>query len=643
MKSFFKSKFNILILSLSISLAVQLGFSVYQNFSIERPVAVIDFSLMRTDDILLWASENQIQIEFEEMFDEDIPLGQVITQSNFVGERLFSGSRILIVVSKGPDPEVLVDLIDFEGLDIGDIQLFIETSQLLNATIAFEKSEDIDSAYFIRRLPAENRIRRGDEIQFFISTGDNETLTTVMVPDFTEYTRQQITTWGSSSNIKINFIDEFNSEIGLDKVISQSQAANQEIYDGSSITIRMSLGQGVVLENLVGKTKTQIDTFISDSSLKINYSYSYSAAQNKDIGISMIPSANTRVSEGSSVNVVLSLGRISMSNFTGKRFSELEAWVTEINRQGGNLKVSSSTTYSDTVTSGLLISQSPTSGDVNPGSEIRVSVSKGAGVVVRNFVGSSVYTQENLRVNRSDTYHSSVAAGSVISQTIPAGTQVDINTSINIVVSLGKVNISNYTGNSLSALQAWVNGENAKGANLSISSSTAFNSAASGNIISQNPSSGSVNPGTSISVSVSKGPGVTVKNFVGGSSLSQDGLRVTTSSVYNESVASGLVISQSINAGAVVDTNTSISLVVSQGPEPRITIPDLAGLVAGQSTSVATSRSIISSYFNDVGATNYSFVEGAYNIGAGQVNNQSPGGGTSIRKNDPIVVYISTN
>lgn len=71
--------------------------------------------------------------------------------------------------------------------------------------------------------------------------------------------------------------------------------------------------------------------------------------------------------------------------------------------------------------------------------------------------------------------------------------------------------------------------------------------------------------------------------------------------------------------------------------------PDLAGLVAGQSSSVDTSKSIISNYLNSVGATNYSFNTGAYGIGAGMVNSQSPGGGTSIKYNTPIVINLSTN
>ena len=641
---FYQSKVNLLLISLVLSLSVLFGFSMQRNLSIETPIRIIDFRSMESDALLAWGQENDIQIKTTEEYSEDVQAGMVISQSSIVGERLYAGSTINVVLSKGPNPEVIVNLIDFTGKDIGEIQLFIEENKLMAAEILFEKSDAIQSAYYIKKSIDSESIQRKTPIKFYISTGTRDELTTVSVPDFTEYTRQQISTWSSTNNIKANFVDEFHDTVAAGKVISQSQAANTQVYDGSSITFKMSLGVGVVLENFVGKTKGAIDKFISDNGLKVNYSFSYNATQNKDVGVSMSPNASVRVPNGSTVNVTLSLGKISVSDFTGKTLSQLNAWVSEQNKLGANLKVTSTQDYSATTASGQLISQSPSSGDINPGTTIKASVSKGEGVVVKNFVGGTSTSQEGLKVSTSQTYHASVPSGQVISQSISSGTKVDTNSSISLVVSLGKVNIENKTGQSLDALRSWINAVNGQGANISFSSSSEYSSSvASGAIISQSPSSGSVNPGTSISVVVSKGAGVTIKNFVGGTSTSQSGLNVSLAYEFSDSVAKDVVMSQSRAAGTVVDSGTSISLVVSKGSEPTFVIPDLAGLVAGQSSSVDTSKSIISNYLNSVGATNYSFNTGAYGIGAGMVNSQSPAGGTSIKNNTPIVINLSTN
>lgn len=640
---FYQSKVNLLLISLVLSLSVLFGFSMQRNLSIETPIRIIDFSSMESDALLTWGQENDIQIKTTEEYSEDVVAGMVISQSSIVGERLYAGSTINVVLSKGPDPEVIVNLIDFTGKDIGEIQLFIEENKLMAAEILFEKSDAIQSAYYIKKNIDAESIQRKTPIKFYISTGSKDELTTVSVPDFSEYTRQQISTWSSTNNIKANFVEEFHDTVAAGKVISQSQAANTQVYDGSSITFKMSLGVGVVLENFVGKTKGAIDKFISDNGLKVNYSFSYNATQNKDVGVSMSPNASVRVPNGSTVNVTLSLGKISVSDFTGKTLSQLNAWVSEQNKLGANLKVTSTQDYSATTASGQLISQTPSSGDINPGTTIKASVSKGEGVVVKNFVGGTSTSQEGLKVSTSNTYHASVPSGQVISQSISSGSKVDTNTSISLVISLGKVNIENKTGQSVDALQSWINSVNGQGANISFSSSSEYSSSVgSGAIISQSPSSGAVSPGTSISVVVSKGAGVTIKNFVGGTSLSQDGLKVSTNYIYSDTVAKDVVINQSRAAGSLVDSGTTISLDVSKGKDPAnepAYLPPLAPMVRTQTTGFQWTKDYLTGYLSGLGFTNFSINSGNFEgLSPGLVDNQTAPG--DYPKNYPIVVNV---
>ncbi|HET6786297.1 MAG TPA: PASTA domain-containing protein, partial [Erysipelotrichaceae bacterium] len=515
MKRFYHYKTTLLFISLAMSLSILFGFSMARNITIETPIRIVDFTSMTGDQLLSWSNENDIKIITEEVYDDLVETGKVISQNVIVGERLFAGSTIKVTVSKGPDPEILVNLIDFNGKDIGEIQQFIETNRLLAASIEFEKSTDVNSAYFIRIDTTSTSVKRGQAIKFFISTGSKDELTTVTIPDFAEYTRQQISTWAQTNNIKTNFIDEFNNDIAQGKVISQSQAANTQVYDGSSITVKLSLGAGVVLENLVGKTKSTIDKFINDNGLKVNYTYSYSSSQNKDNGMSMSPTAATKVGNGSTVNVVLSLGKVSISDFKGKSLASLQTWISEVNKQGADLKVTSSQEYSEGTSSGLIITQTPSSGDINPGATIKATASKGAGIVVGTFVGTTKTSQEGLRVSTSSSYHGSVPSGQVISQSITAGSTVDNNTTISIVISKGKVQVGSYS--SLSALESWKNSVNSEGGNISISTTEEWNSASIGTLLSHSNAGSSVNPGTNIAAVVSKGPSATVPNYVGGS------------------------------------------------------------------------------------------------------------------------------
>lgn len=620
---------------------ILLGFSLSSVLSIERPIKVVDLTSMTQDEALAWAQDNQLKLEVVTAFDEDLPVGTILSQTSLAGERLYADSSLTITVSSGPDPDKLITLQDFTGKDIGEVQTFIDLNKLTNASIAFEKSTKIQPAFFIKQSVTSESIKRSDKIIFTISSGEQSELTSVVVPDFSSYTKQQITSWATTSNVKVNFIEAFSSNAPAGSVFEQSLTANSSVYNGSSLSIKISLGAGVVLENLVGKSKSDIDAFVNSKGLKVVYTSAYSSSVSKDLASSMSPSATTRVADGSTVNIILSLGKVTVKDFTGKTQKELDAWIADVNKQGANLKSTSSSEYSASVTSGALISQTPSSGDVNPGSTISVKVSKGSGVTVKTFASRND-TQTGLNVSVVERYSTS-ASGTILSQSIAAGTTVDTGTTITLTVSIGTITVSNKTGSSLSDLQAWINSVNDKGANLSLSSSESYSgSVARGSIISQSPSSGSINPGSTITASVSKGAGITVMNFVGGTTLTQSGLTVNKTEQYSSSVSSGVVISQSVASGTVVDSGTTMSIVVSKGVDPS-TVPaslnPLAPMVATSTTGYDYTVSYLTQYLSSAGFTNFTFVKGNYGISPGQVNSQSPGAGT-YAKNTQITIEV---
>lgn len=627
MKRFYHYKTTLLFISLAMSLSILFGFSMVRNISIETPIRIVDFTSMTGEQLLAWSTENDIKIVTEEVYDDLVETGKVISQNVIVGERLFAGSTIKVTVSKGPDPEVIVNLIDFTGKDIGEIQQFIETNRLLASTIEFEKSTEVNSAYFIRIDTSSTQVKRGQALKFFISTGSKDELTTVTIPDFAEYTRIQISTWAQTNNIKANFVDEFNNDIAQGKVINQSQAANTQVYDGSSITVKLSLGAGVVLENLVGKTKSTIDKFINDNGLKVSYSYTYSSNQNKDNGISMSPTAATKVGNGSTVNVILSLGKISVSDFKGKSLTSLQAWVSEVNKQGANLKVTSSQEYSEGTASGLIITQTPSSGDINPGTSIKASVSKGSGIVVATYKGTSnTSVQEGLKLNKVEVYSNS-ASGSVIEQSPSAGSKVDNGSTITLTVSIGKPSISSFVGSSPNDFQSQINTLNNKGAGLSISKSgdayDNVNNIGSGKIITQS-ANGTVDVGSSITYVLSIGRSVEVPTYTTG--MNSADLNEAYVEVDSDQ-PKGNVVGQSIPDGRVVSVGTSITVSISKGPKKAVSVYDFTLLNSFTSEQIPTKiNEVCSSMSNEAGGAIYcnidrsEFREGA----TGKVFDYSP-------------------
>lgn len=186
----------------------------------------------------------------------------------------------------------------------------------------------------------------------------------------------------------------------------------------------------------------------------------------------------------------------------------------------------------------------------------------------------SILGDLGLSVGTATTANSNtVAVNLIISQTPTVGTAVPPSSTVNIVVSLGpvQVTIPNVVGQTQSAATtALTNAHLAVGTVTQAPSTTVV----AGLVISQTPASGTVvNENSAVSLVVSSGPPqVSVPNVVGQSqsaastAITGAGLTVgTVTQQTSSSVASGNVISQSPSAGGTVNAGTAVNLVVSSG------------------------------------------------------------------------------
>lgn len=351
----------------------------------------------------------------------------------------------------------------------------------------------------------------------------------------------------------------------------------------------------------------------------------------------MSPNASVRVPNGSTVNVTLSLGKISVSDFTGKTLSQLNAWVSEQNKLGANLKVTSTQDYSTTTASGQLISQSPSSGDINPGTTIKASVSKGEGVVVATYKGTTnTNVQEGLKLNKVEVYSNS-ASGTVLEQSISAGTKVDSGTSITLTVSIGKPTVNSFAGQSLSNLQAHINSLNSNGANLSLSKGgEEYNtSVGKGNIISN--STGSVSVGSSISYTISKGTSVQVENYVGRTQPSVSGIYFNlVGSEYHDTYAEGVIIWQSRQPGTY-DSGITVDIKKSLGQRVGFSLYYFTDLNQFDNQKIQSEIDSKCSSMKLNCVKDFSIYQDG---STGKVLKTQPAGGSTVYEGDTVVIYI---
>jgi serine/threonine-protein kinase len=175
--------------------------------------------------------------------------------------------------------------------------------------------------------------------------------------------------------------------------------------------------------------------------------------------------------------------------------------------------------------------------------------------------------------------------GTVIDQDPTGGTSVAKGTTVNVIVA-GTEN-ADYTGGDTTELVPVpdVRGYLEKdavnaiesGGNLKASKSYQYSDTVeAGKVISQSPSSGSVQKNSTISIVISQGQkSVTVPSVTGltqekaTSDLQNEGLQIKAESAYSDTVAEGKVISQSPTSGKIVPPGTTITITVSIGPEQK--------------------------------------------------------------------------
>src|SRR6202022_261054 len=323
--------------------------------------------------------------------------------------------------------------------------------------------------------------------------------------------------------------------------------------------------------------------------------------------ISQDPASGSSVAQGSPVNLVISSGpqMVTVPNVEGLTQDAATTAITAAKLMMGTVTQQAN----NTVATGNVISQDPASGSsAAQGSPVNLAISSGPQMVtVPNVEGltqdamTTAITGAKLTVGTVTQQSSNtVATGKVISQDPASGSSVAQGSPINLVISSGPqmVTVPNVEGLTQDAtttaitaakLMRWPGTQHAN------------NTVATGNVISQDPASGSsAAQGSPVNLAISSGPQmVTVPNVEG---LTQDatttaitGAKLTVGTVTQQTsntVAAGKVISQDPASGSSVAQGSPMNLVISSGPQ-MVTVPNVEGLTQDAATTAITAAKLM--------------------------------------------------
>lgn len=346
----------------------------------------------------------KIVVEKEEASSE-YPEGQIIDQNPKKDRMIKEGSTISVVVSAGADTEPVPDVYN-KTLRDAKAELIAAGFEVAEQEVA---SKDVAKGYVIKTVPEKDQQAAiGSTITIYVSKGELEDA--VPVPNVLNLTKEKAKEVLEKNGLRLGEATPVSSDQPEGIVLSQDPK-DVEVEKGSAVNITYSNGDGVKQEVTVtitlplagsagsyenGKLQVFIDDVemteaastvrLSGASKTLTISGSGSGAyveitvDNNTIYTATINFKNKRIASEKVVPLV------KIPELTGKN-------ITDVKNQYGTLVEIIVDERESNEPAGIVVNQSPRSGFIGKGAELKLIVSKGLPTTTTTQAATTTTTQ----------------------------------------------------------------------------------------------------------------------------------------------------------------------------------------------------------------------------------------------------------
>jgi beta-lactam-binding protein with PASTA domain len=374
-------------------------------------------------------------------YSATVPAGQIITQYPRAGEASNDGWVVAVVMSNGPLTDGVPVL---KLMNQAEAEAEIAASGYLTGNVIVQNHPTIAAGIVIDQTPAFGSLAAGSSVDVVVSAGPAGTVL-VTVPGVVGQIQADAEAAIVAAGLTATVTTAFSDTVVAGTVINQSPAGGVEAAEGSVISLVVSSGPApafILVPDVTGLTQANAESAVSNASLSVGtISTASSATVAAGNVISQTPAAGSEVAAGSTVDLLVSTGPaiVTVPAVIGQSQANAEAAIIGAGLTVGNV----STTNSNTVAAGDVISQTPAGGtDVTEGTAVDLVISSGpALVVVPNVVGDtysaavSAITSMGLTVGNVSTVTTRSSCGIVNSQSPVGGNSVQAGTAIDLVVT----------------------------------------------------------------------------------------------------------------------------------------------------------------------------------------------------------------
>ena len=414
-------------------------------------IEMIDLKGMEYTKAQLWAQDKGVQLDSTEEFNDAYAQGVVFAQGVEVGTRVKKGDLIAVTVSQGHDLSVMLPLPDLKTMTMEDVQAWADTNFMTKVRITTEFSDTIPSGTVIRYEINDDRVtgeevRRDTPVYVVASKGpEDEAALQVTVPDFKAKSLAECYAFANENGLTLIVQEQYDDYVAAGSLISQSVKAEEKVSKGTEITLVVSKGKKITVPDFSDYTKEGASAKAAELGIPFAVTERYSGASAGGF-ISQSIDAGSVYATGDILELKYSLGnKVVLASYVGQTKDVLEAWAQGLNAQGASIKISTTTTQSNSP-AGTVVFQDPANTSVSYKTTIKITVSLGKVVYVPDFVGDG--GNYNAAITREDAIamcdtvglipvfvaenSAGRLPGEVWSQSLGAGTETSQGTTITL-------------------------------------------------------------------------------------------------------------------------------------------------------------------------------------------------------------------
>jgi eukaryotic-like serine/threonine-protein kinase len=431
----------------------------------------------------------------------------------------------------------------------------------------------------------------------------------VDVIDLTDWTLKDAQLWAGDHDIRLQVTEVYNDEYEAERIFDQDPSPGSRLEKGGFLKVTVSLGHDMSvmlpLPDLMSMSVSEVEkwaetNFMTKVRITTEYHDTVEAGQVIEYTIND-DTVIDQVRRDTPIYVIVSKGpephekeQVTVPDFYGLPLAQAKQTAKD-----NDLVLKIIEQYDDWASNGTVMDQDiPAEEEVDAGSEITLTVSKGKKILVPNFAdytrqqAQSVAAELGITVTMTERY-SSRSADQFLSQNIEVGSIYHPGDILELVYSLGnKILLPSFIGQSRSAIESWAQEHNAHGASIRISATQTQSNTPKDTVIYQDKTNKMVSPGTTVYITVSLGKIIFMPDLVApeGSDYSEAmtrdkalsiceelGLVPIFVSAENEDRLPGEIWKQSVHPGDEVYEQSTVTLTYNPAEE-TMAVPDFTGM-----------------------------------------------------------------